>query len=82
MENSLKDTARKQRGTGIRCRVENNAHVPSNWENFLKLESNKTELYHFLTNVVITAHSVYGKHLLVTSGESLKTCSEMPMCQA
>ncbi|KAG7171269.1 hypothetical protein Hamer_G013721 [Homarus americanus] len=39
---SLKCTARAKRGQGVRKRVVGSATIPRNWQNFLRLDSNKT----------------------------------------
>ena len=36
-ENSLKSTARRKRGKGVRRRVQPNTKVPGNWQSFLSL---------------------------------------------
>ena len=48
-KNSLKETARQRRGTGIRRKVEELSQTPSNWHSFLRIDKNKTELFSFLS---------------------------------
>ena len=45
---TLKTATRQRRGRGIRYRVQSNVKLPGNWEDFLKLDTNKTELFYFL----------------------------------
>lgn len=46
--NSLKSTAREKRGSGTRTRVVATTKIPRNWQEFLRVDDNKTELFHFL----------------------------------
>ena len=48
VDNSLKASTRSKRGTGIRQRVEPGVKLPKNWPQFLKVDSNKVELFHYL----------------------------------
>ena len=43
--NSLKAQTRDKLGSGLRRRVEADVRLPANWGEFLKVESNKTELF-------------------------------------
>ena len=47
-KDSLKVDARNRRGKGIRRRVEAMSLVPKNWQGFLRIDENKTELFSFL----------------------------------
>ena len=51
-ESSLKSSARLVRGKGIRRRVAAANPIPGKWDDFLKNEENKTELFHLLSNHV------------------------------
>ena len=53
IENSLKGTARKMRGKGIRRKVEDLSQAPSNWTSFLIIDKNKTELFKYLSERII-----------------------------
>lgn len=48
--NSLKEMAREKRGTGMKTIVLPNTTIPSNWAEFLRVDDNKTSLFHFLAN--------------------------------
>ena len=51
---SLKSATRNKRGTGTRFLVTANAKIPKNWSEFLRVDDNKTELFHFLADSVST----------------------------
>ena len=53
LEGSLQSTAREIRGKGIRRRVTPCNTIPSNWQEFLRLADNKTELFDFLAHQVV-----------------------------
>jgi len=48
LADSLKGSTRAKRGQGVRRRVVAAAAIPGNWQNFLRVDSNKTELFRFL----------------------------------
>ena len=48
-ENSLKSQTRSKRGKGVRMRVEASANLPGNWQQFLRIDANKTELFSFIS---------------------------------
>ena len=43
---------RSKMGTGIRCKVVGSSCLPCSWNNFLRLEDNKTDLFEFLANLI------------------------------
>ena len=53
LEDSLKSTAREILGRGIRRRVAPSNTIPGNWQEFLRLADNKTELFDFLAHHVV-----------------------------
>lgn len=60
--NSLKAETRKKRGFGARRRVSEKGSIPKNWTNFMRDNTNKTELFNFLATKVIelcTVNVVY-----------------------
>jgi len=67
---SLKLATREKRGHGIRRRVAANLSVPKNWQDFLRVDENKTELFSFLAET-LTREEMTGKHLLVTAGDQV-----------
>jgi len=51
-EDSLKASCREQRGTGSRRRVLDSVALPQNWQQFLRVNENKTELFNFLATAI------------------------------
>ena len=47
-EDSLKSSTRERRGKGTRRRVTPTTLIPGNWQEFLRVSENKTELFTFL----------------------------------
>ena len=74
LPNSLKDTTRQKRGTGIERRVTPTGKIPSNWQDFLKVGRNKTELFNFLTAQLQQIMIPEGKELYVTLGTTVIKC--------
>ncbi len=66
-KSSLKSEARSKRGQGIRRRVTGTSKTPSNWRSFLRDDSNKTELFHFLAEKMCEAQTT--STVIVTKGE-------------
>ena len=82
MEDTLKGTTRAKRGKGMRRRVVAGALLPSNWMDFLRVDSNKTDLFKFLSNALLDSFSVKEKQLVVTDGElslHCKTLTHFPL---
>ena len=50
--NSLKQPTRQRRGKGVRRRVEAGTKIPGNWQDFLRLDENKKELFVFLAEYI------------------------------
>jgi len=71
IQDSLKGTARAKRGKGVRRRVVAGASLPGNWQNFLRVDSNKTELFRFLSDALLKSFNQDGKQLVITDGESV-----------
>ncbi|GFO25216.1 hypothetical protein PoB_005172100 [Plakobranchus ocellatus] len=75
LEDSLKSTTREIRGRGIRRRVATPNAIPSNWQEFLRLADNKTELFEFLAHQVV--ENLYGdKDIFTTCGQNV-LCSRV-----
>jgi len=51
---SLKAVTRSKRGSGVRRRVEPASTIPGNWQVFLRIDENKTELFSFLATKITT----------------------------
>lgn len=73
LPDSLKNTARQERGSGTRIRVEGSKKIPQNWSNFLKVEGNKKELFELLANRV--SGTLFPGTVIVTKGQEA-LCSE------
>jgi hypothetical protein len=63
---SLKSCTRDNRGAGKRKRVTPTTVIPPNWHNFLRVDSNKSELFHYLAQCAMTLDS--DKHIISTQG--------------
>ena len=50
---SLKSSTREKRGKGKRRRVASSTMIPKNWKDFLRVDENKSELFHFLSQQVV-----------------------------
>uniref|UniRef100_UPI003590007E uncharacterized protein n=1 Tax=Myxine glutinosa TaxID=7769 RepID=UPI003590007E len=72
IQGSFKSTAREKRGKGIRRRVTAANTIPGNWQEFLRLDNNKTELFEFLAHQVVEN--------LSTEKEVYTTCGENVLC--
>lgn len=68
---SLKATARAKRGKGVRRRVVDSAPIPANWQNFLRVDLNKKELFSFLLKALVQSFKQDKKELVVTDGEQV-----------
>ena len=51
-QSSLKAETRAKRGSGVRRRVSGNGRLPPNWQNFVRDNDNKTELFIFLADKI------------------------------
>lgn len=76
---SLKASARAKRGKGVRRRVTAEGAIPSSWENFLREDTNKTQLFKFLSEALILWFNLKDKQLVVTDGEEV--CSKPPLSE-
>ena len=68
---SLKASTREQRGKGVRRRVVDSAVIPGNWQSFLQVDSNKVELFGYLSTMLAESFQKEGKELVVTDGEQV-----------
>lgn len=66
---SLKASTRERRGKGVRRRVEANTFIPGNWQEFLRIDDNKSELFTFLAKRAVTIES--DKHVISTHGKNV-----------
>ena len=68
---SLKGTSRVKHDKGVRRRMVGNAAVPGNWQNFLRADSNKAELFSFLPKVLLQAFCKEDKEVVLTDGKGV-----------
>ncbi len=68
-DKSLKSQTRSKRGKGIRRRVEASSSLPGNWQEFLRVDANKIELFAFLVNCI--SRMVITKQIVATSGSGV-----------
>ena len=54
---SLKASTHAKRGQGMRRRVLTDVTMPWYWQNFLRVDSNKTEMFTFLSDALLTLFS-------------------------
>ena len=73
LEDSLKSTARENRGRGIRRRVAPSNTIPGNWQEFLRLADNKNELFDFLAHEVV--ENLSGEKYVSSSPGHLISCT-------
>ena len=69
----MKGTTRAKCGKGVCRRVAAAARIPGNWQDFLRVDSNKTNLYKFLSHVLLDLFSQEEKQLVITDGEAVLT---------
>ena len=74
-EHSLKVLTRQKRGIGIGTHVVGHAKLPTNWQEFLRVDSNKTELFYFLAQTDLAAFSTHGKTIVFTCNESVRVAA-------
>jgi hypothetical protein len=72
---SLKLSTREKRGVGTRFKVSGQAKIPTNWHEFLRVDSNKTELFHFLAETEFNLSDTQGKVILFTYNESVRVAT-------
>ena len=75
---SLKSETRSKRGKGIRRRVEPRSAVPGNWQGFLRIDDNQTELFFFLASNVTKIE--INKHLITTQGNGVLSTNQEAVC--
>ena len=76
-ENSLKQAERLKRGSGVRRRVAWNSKTPINWKCFLRNNTKKTELFHYLALKI--SETTSANPIIVTKGEEALANQEMSL---
>ena len=67
--NSLKNSTRQKRGTGIRIKVSGHVKLPKNWVQFLRDPANKSELFAFLSSKVADFRWPHNRSVYITCGK-------------
>ncbi len=75
--NSLKQATRDKRGTGERRHVLATTPLPSNWQSFLQVDSNKDELFMFLAEYL--AKEVHHEKVFMTTADNSVLTSDPEM---
>ena len=83
-KDSLKTDTRVKQGKlkGIRRKVAASTKLPSNWQDFLKDDTNKEELFSFLTSAVSCHTFPEEKSVIITNGIEIRSNQDvsMPQC--
>jgi hypothetical protein len=74
VSDSLKSATREKRGHGMRMHVSPSIKLPKNWSEFLRVDENKTELFHLLADS-LTSREIPNKLLLATYDTEVKCSS-------
>ncbi len=59
---------RSKRGKGVRRRVDPETRLPTNWQAFLRIDSNKAELFGYLAEKLISFDEFQEKEVVTTKG--------------
>ena len=70
-KDSLKHGTRQERGKGTRRRVEGKNKVPSNWQEFLHLDDNKSDLFYLISECV--EREIFPGMVIITQGEKVRS---------
>jgi hypothetical protein len=71
---SLKSTTTEHRGRGVRTKVTGKTKLPSNWQEFLRTDDSKTELFHYLAEADFDIAQLQNKTVIITCDEHVKIC--------
>lgn len=71
IQDSLKASTREKRGSGVRRKVVGTVKTPKAWNSFLRDNDNKTELFKFLAESIVTIET--NRQVFVTLGETVLT---------
>ena len=69
----LKGTTREKCGKEVHRHIAAAACIPGNWQDFLHVNSNKTNLYKFLSHVLLDLFNQEEKQLVINDGEAVLT---------
>ena len=73
MKNTLKSTAREKCVKGMCRGVASGIPITENLQDFLRLDSNKTDPFQFLSYAFIDSFNLKEKQLIITTGESVRS---------
>ncbi|CAC5409047.1 unnamed protein product [Mytilus coruscus] len=76
--NSLKASTRCKRGKGVRRRVLPDSRVPGNWEEFLRINDNKTELFTYLAEQLVASATGYDEQKQVITTKEIDVLCRLP----
>jgi len=69
---SLMSVPREKRGSGIKTRVSGTTKLPKTWQEFLSVDDNKTDLFHYRADTCV---SIDDNIVVMTSDDHVKLCS-------
>ena len=70
---SLKTSTREKRGSGVRRKVSPSTRIPGNWQGFLRVDENKTELFKYIADRVTDKIDTHEKVVVCTYDETVLT---------
>lgn len=73
LENSLKESTREKRGKGLRRQVTNTTKTPGNWQEFLRSNENKIELFQYLAQKAI---GIIKQKIVISTFETNVICNQ------
>ena len=73
LSNSLKATIRQGRGSGVQQRLPSNVNgkIPKNWNSYLHNETNKIELFQYLSGMIAQSNFDEGKLVITISDKKI-----------
>ncbi|KAL8599495.1 hypothetical protein ACOMHN_065946 [Nucella lapillus] len=78
LADSLKGSTCAKRGQGVQRHVVAAAVIPGNWQNFLRVDSNKNELFRFLSATLMEWFDQEDKQIIITDGEAVLSKPLLP----
>ena len=67
-EVSIKSQTREDRGKGSRVKIKGNTPIPKDWNKMLCVNENKSELFEYLSEVLVDKFSAENKHFVTNIG--------------
>ena len=72
IEHNLKYATREKRGTETRTRVTASTKIPKNWQDFSRVNANKTDLFRLLAD--LTINDLHEKSVFITHKDHVRCC--------